>query len=149
MAIPRKFFNTAHLSGWIIRLPRNVVIVAGHPTHLRTGQYKISHSPQMLFGYLIHHKLYNLGHKIGAFIITDPLSFTNMSSWTHLIRFIALEDSQIHLGQLVDPSRDIGLDSLNGQEISAYLIDGTIFNGRITNRILHVKQVSLHYCRSS
>ena len=71
-----------------------------------------------------------------------------MSSWTHLIRFIALEDNQIHLGQLVDPSRDIGLDSLNGQEISVYLIDGTIFDGQVTNTILHVKQVSLHYYRS-
>lgn len=103
----------------------------------------------MLFSFLIYRNLYDLGLKISALVIAYPLSFTNMPSWTHLIRFIALEDNQIHLGQLVDPSRDIGLDSLNGQEISAYLIDGTIFDGRITNRILHVKQVSLHYYRSS
>ena len=67
-----------------------------------------------------------------------------MANWTHLIRFIALEDGHIHLGQLVDTSRDIGLDSLNGKEISAYLIDGSIFDGRVTNRVFNVKQVSVN-----
>lgn len=67
-----------------------------------------------------------------------------MPSWTHLIRFIAIEDNQIHLGQLIDTSRDIGLDAVNGVEISAYLIDGNIFDGRVTNQILHVKQVRLN-----
>ncbi|GLA13293.1 hypothetical protein AnigIFM62618_010279 [Aspergillus niger] len=52
-------------------------------------------------------------------------------SWTHLIRFIAVEDSQTHLGQLVDPTRDVGEDSVNGVDIAAYLINGDIFNGRL------------------
>ncbi|GLA74452.1 hypothetical protein AtubIFM55763_005696 [Aspergillus tubingensis] len=52
-------------------------------------------------------------------------------SWTHLIRFIAVEDSQTHLGQLVDPTRDVGEDSVNGIDIAAYLINGDIFNGRL------------------
>ncbi|PYH30172.1 fumarylacetoacetate hydrolase family protein [Aspergillus neoniger CBS 115656] len=62
-------------------------------------------------------------------------------SWTHLIRFIAVEDSQTHLGQLVDPTRDVGEDSVNGIDIAAYLINGDIFNGRVTSQIMHVKQL--------
>ncbi|OJZ82945.1 hypothetical protein ASPFODRAFT_700839 [Aspergillus luchuensis CBS 106.47] len=59
-------------------------------------------------------------------------------SWTHLIRFIAVEDSQTHLGQLVDPTRDVGEDSVNGIDIAAYLINGDIFNGRVTSQIMHL-----------
>ncbi|KAI0398035.1 5-carboxymethyl-2-hydroxymuconate isomerase [Xylariaceae sp. FL0594] len=55
-----------------------------------------------------------------------------MAEWTHLIRFIAKEDQQTHLGQLVDTTRDVGRDSVDGDvEIRAYLIRGTIFDGRI------------------
>ena len=67
-----------------------------------------------------------------------------MPSWTHLIRFIAVEDSQVHLGQLVDTSRDVGQDSVEGIEIAAKVIDGTIFDGRITDEVMHVKQVRLN-----
>jgi hypothetical protein len=65
-----------------------------------------------------------------------------MAPWTHLIRFIAVEDGQIHLGQLFDPSRDVGLDGLNGVDIQAYLINGSIYTGEVTETVLHVKQVS-------
>lgn len=65
-----------------------------------------------------------------------------MPSWTHLIRFIATEDHEVHLGQLVDTTQDVGLSSLNNIEIKAYLIHGTIFNNVVTNHILTVKQVS-------
>lgn len=64
-----------------------------------------------------------------------------MPAWTHLIRFISLEDSQVHLGQLVDTTRDIGQDVKDGKSIAAYVIQGTIYEGRITEEILHVKQV--------
>lgn len=64
-----------------------------------------------------------------------------MPSWTHLIRFIAVEDNLVHLGQLVDTSRDIGDDSVKGVQIAAYVINGTIYDGRITDRVMHVKQV--------
>ncbi|KAE9380895.1 putative fumarylacetoacetate hydrolase [Stipitochalara longipes BDJ] len=64
-----------------------------------------------------------------------------MSSWTHLIRFIALEDHEVHLGQLVDTSQDVGLSSLNNVEIKAYLIQGTIFNNVVTKHVLTVKQL--------
>lgn len=64
-----------------------------------------------------------------------------MPSWTHLVRFIAVEDSQVHLGQLVDPKRDVGRDSVNGVEIAVYVIEGTMFDGRVTKEVMHVKQV--------
>lgn len=65
-----------------------------------------------------------------------------MPSWTHLVRFVAVEDSQVHLGQLVDTTRDVGLDSANGLKIAVFVIEGTIFDGRVTKEIMHVKQVS-------
>ena len=65
-----------------------------------------------------------------------------MSSWTHLIRFVALEDHEVHLGQLVDTAQDVGLSTLNNVEVKAYLIQGTIFNNVVTKHILTVKQVS-------
>lgn len=64
-----------------------------------------------------------------------------MPSWTHLIRFIAVEDSLVHLGQLVDTSRDIGRDSVDSVEIAAFVIEGSIFDGRVTKEVMHVKQV--------
>lgn len=67
---------------------------------------------------------------------------SKMPSWTHLVRFIAVEDSQVHLGQLVDTTRDVGRDSVDGVEIAVKAIEGTIFDGRVTDEILHVKQVS-------
>ena len=65
-----------------------------------------------------------------------------MPSWTHLIRFIAVEDNQSHIGQLADTDRDVGLDSFEGREIKAYLINGTIFDGEVTKTLLTVKSVS-------
>ncbi|KAJ5553748.1 hypothetical protein N7494_003126 [Penicillium frequentans] len=64
-----------------------------------------------------------------------------MSSWTHLVRFIAVEDSQVHLGQLVDTTRDVGRDSADGVKIAVKVIEGTIFDGRVTEEVLHVKQL--------
>jgi hypothetical protein len=64
-----------------------------------------------------------------------------MPSWTHLIRFVAVEDGQTHLGQLVDTSRDVGLDSVNGVEIKAYLIVGDVFTGTITKHVYTVSKV--------
>ncbi|ETI25171.1 hypothetical protein G647_04544 [Cladophialophora carrionii CBS 160.54] len=63
------------------------------------------------------------------------------SKATHIIRFIADEDNRIHLGQLVDTSRDIGLDSLEGKEIKAYLINGSIFAPEVTEHVYTVKQL--------
>ena len=64
-----------------------------------------------------------------------------MSSWTHLVRFVAVEDDQVHLGQLVDPTRDVGLDSTNGAPIYAFEVEGTVYNGIVTNNRLQVREV--------
>ncbi|GKZ28494.1 hypothetical protein AbraIFM66950_008352 [Aspergillus brasiliensis] len=64
-----------------------------------------------------------------------------MTSWTHLIRFVAVEDNHIHLGQLVNTEQDVGKDSVNGVEIPVYLIEGTIFDGRVTDQVMHAKQI--------
>ncbi|PYH80331.1 fumarylacetoacetate hydrolase [Aspergillus uvarum CBS 121591] len=64
-----------------------------------------------------------------------------MASWTHLIRFVAVEDNHIHLGQLVNTEQDVGKDSVNGVDIPVYLIEGTIFDGRVTDQLMHVKQI--------
>ncbi|KAJ5383233.1 Fumarylacetoacetase C-terminal-like protein [Penicillium concentricum] len=61
-----------------------------------------------------------------------------MPSWTHLVRFIAVEDSQVHLGQLIDTTRDVGRDSVDGVDIAVKVIEGTIFDGRVTEDILHL-----------
>ena len=66
-----------------------------------------------------------------------------MPSWTHLIRFVAEEDSQPHIGQLVDTSRDVGLDTFEGKAVRAYKIIGTIFDGEVTKTVLTVKYVSI------
>ncbi|KAJ5745098.1 2-keto-4-pentenoate hydratase [Penicillium odoratum] len=64
-----------------------------------------------------------------------------MSAWTHLVRFVAVEDDQVHLGQLVDPTRDVGLDSTNGVPIYAFEIEGTIYNGKVTRNTLQVRKL--------
>jgi hypothetical protein len=64
------------------------------------------------------------------------------TNWTHLVRFIAEEDGQIHLGQ-VDAKRwpDIGLATFNGLKVEAKLVKGSIFDGVVTEKILHIAQV--------
>lgn len=64
-----------------------------------------------------------------------------MSKPTHIIRFVANEDGRVHLGQLADTSRDVGLDSFEGKEIIAYEIIGSISNGEVTPNALTVKHL--------
>ncbi len=64
-----------------------------------------------------------------------------MTSWTHLICFLPVAEDNICLGQLVDTTRDIGQDFLNGIPIFAFRIEGSIFDGRVTAERLQVKQV--------
>ena len=66
-----------------------------------------------------------------------------MPSWTHLVRFVALEDNQVHLGQIVDTAQDIGLQSVSKTEIKVYEIEGDVFDGKVTDNILTVHHVSL------
>ncbi|TQS33119.1 hypothetical protein Golomagni_06548 [Golovinomyces magnicellulatus] len=63
-------------------------------------------------------------------------------SWTHLIRFIAEEDGQIHLGQ-VDAAQhpDVGLAVINGEKVTAKLITGSVFDGVVTEKTLQVARL--------
>jgi hypothetical protein len=63
-------------------------------------------------------------------------------TWTHLIRFIAKEDGQIHLGQ-IDPvsTPDAGLATFEKKEVKAKLIEGSIYDGVVTENVMTVGQV--------
>lgn len=66
-------------------------------------------------------------------------------SWTHLIRFVAEETGQIHLGQIdANEYPDLGIASVEGKTIRAKEVTGSIFDGVVTDKILTVKQVSRH-----
>jgi len=59
-----------------------------------------------------------------------------------LIRFVAEETGQIHLGQIdAKEYPDLGLASVEGKKITAKEITGSIFDGIVTNKTLTVKQV--------
>ena len=62
-------------------------------------------------------------------------------SWTRLIRFIAREDGQIHLGQV--ESYDVGLAAADGNTITANVITGSVFGGQVTGRKLTVDKVRI------
>jgi hypothetical protein len=65
-------------------------------------------------------------------------------NWTHLVRFVAEEDGQVHLGQFDHEAwPDVGLSFEKGEKIQAQLIQGCVFDGVLTERFLTVKQVSL------
>ncbi|KAH0840192.1 hypothetical protein J3R83DRAFT_1191 [Lanmaoa asiatica] len=63
--------------------------------------------------------------------------------WTRLIRFIAVETSQVHIGQPVDPKLDVGLAAWNKQTIKAYEIVGSALDpaAQVTNTVLTVKEL--------
>ena len=63
-------------------------------------------------------------------------------NWTHLIRFIAKEDGQIHLGQ-IDPDAfpDLGLATFENKEVKAKLINGAVYDGTVTDKVYTVAQV--------
>ena len=63
-------------------------------------------------------------------------------SWTHLIRFIAQEDGQVHLGQ-IDPNLypDVGLSTIKKQKVEAKLINASAFDGLVTEKTMTVTQV--------
>lgn len=70
-----------------------------------------------------------------------------MSQWTHLIRFIAVEDGQIHLGQL-DPKTtpDVGLATFSADTpVRAQLINGSVFDGIVTDKTMSVLHVNTHH----
>lgn len=63
-------------------------------------------------------------------------------NWTHLVRFLAREDGQVHLGQ-IDAARvpDVGLALERGESVSARLVTGGVFDGVVTDRSLTISTV--------
>ncbi|KAJ5464354.1 uncharacterized protein N7458_000040 [Penicillium daleae] len=63
-------------------------------------------------------------------------------SWTNLVRFISEEDGQIHLGE-VDSSKypDVGIAMLNGERVAVKLVKGSIFDGTVTNTVVHIARL--------
>lgn len=63
-------------------------------------------------------------------------------TWTHLIRFIAEEDGQVHIGQVDETTfPDVGLSILNGEKVTAKEIKGSIFDGVVQDKVLTVARV--------
>lgn len=66
-------------------------------------------------------------------------------NWTNLVRFISEEDGQIHLGE-VDSTQylDVGVAIFNGEKVAARLVRGSIFDGIVTDTIMHIARVIPH-----
>ncbi|GAB0137068.1 hypothetical protein EsDP_00005351 [Epichloe bromicola] len=62
-------------------------------------------------------------------------------NWTRLIRFIAEEDGQIHLGEVDSSHPDIGLAVFEGKTVSARAITGSVFDGIVSSRTLTVHRL--------
>ena len=65
-----------------------------------------------------------------------------VANWTYLIRFIAAEDGQVHLGD-IDPKEfpDLGLATFSGKKITAKLISGSMYDGIVTSKTMTVERV--------
>lgn len=63
-------------------------------------------------------------------------------NWHRLIRFVAEEDGQTHLGEIDHKQYpDVGLARLNTEKLKARLVTGSVFDGVVTDRVLHVAHV--------
>ncbi|KAF3908971.1 hypothetical protein ABW20_dc0105058 [Dactylellina cionopaga] len=62
-----------------------------------------------------------------------------MADWKTLIRFIAEEDGQEHLGDVdIQQHPDVGLAIHDGQKVTARVVNGTVFDGHVTDKVLTV-----------
>ncbi|KAJ7461931.1 fumarylacetoacetate hydrolase [Mycena latifolia] len=63
--------------------------------------------------------------------------------WTRLIRFVAAETAQVHIGQPVDPTLDVGLAAHKGATIKAHEIIGSALDpaARVSGTVLTVKHL--------
>ncbi|KIM74991.1 hypothetical protein PILCRDRAFT_827697 [Piloderma croceum F 1598] len=63
--------------------------------------------------------------------------------WNRLIRFVAVETSQVHIGQPVDPVLDVGLAVYQMQPVKAFEILGTALDpsAQVTSNVLTVKSL--------
>jgi 2-keto-4-pentenoate hydratase/2-oxohepta-3-ene-1,7-dioic acid hydratase in catechol pathway len=66
------------------------------------------------------------------------------TTWTHLVRFIAEEDGQIHLGN-VDATKypDVGLSTFKGEKVAVNLVTGSAFSGTVTDKVMHIARVCI------
>lgn len=64
-----------------------------------------------------------------------------MTSWTRLVRFED-ESGKVRLGQPVDASQDVGLACAAGEPVQVKLIEGDLFDGKVTENTAVVKKVS-------
>ncbi|KAG6321224.1 hypothetical protein E4U44_005345 [Claviceps purpurea] len=63
-------------------------------------------------------------------------------NWTRLIRFIAHEDGQVHLGEVIPTEHaDVGLAAVDGPKVFAKAITGSVFDGVVTSRTLTVESL--------
>ncbi|KAJ6460121.1 hypothetical protein C8R47DRAFT_1161236 [Mycena vitilis] len=65
------------------------------------------------------------------------------TQWTRLIRFVAAETSQVHIGQPVDAALDVGLAAYRGSAIKAHEIVGSALDpaASVSKKVLTVKQL--------
>lgn len=67
---------------------------------------------------------------------------TVSNEWTTLARYIG-SDGEVHLGQPVDASVDVGLAVAAGEEVKVRRIEGDIYTGRVTSIVDVIKEVRL------
>ncbi|KAI0732819.1 fumarylacetoacetate hydrolase [Fomitopsis betulina] len=65
------------------------------------------------------------------------------TTWTRLIRFVAAETGNIHLGEPVDPKQDVGIAFQLRQPIKAYEVLGSVtdLGSQVTKNVLTVKEL--------
>jgi len=65
------------------------------------------------------------------------------TQWTRLIRFVAAETGNVHLGEPVDPKLDVGMAFQLRQPVKAYEILGSVTNlgSQVTQNVLTVKEL--------
>lgn len=63
--------------------------------------------------------------------------------WTRLIRFVAAETSQVHIGQPVEAALDVGLAISQRKTVQAYEIIGSALNpdSQVSHNVLTVKEL--------
>ncbi|KAH9884946.1 hypothetical protein C8Q73DRAFT_718587 [Cubamyces lactineus] len=65
------------------------------------------------------------------------------TQWTRLIRFVAAETAQVHIGEPVDPKLDVGLAIHQRKPVTAYEIVGSALDptAQVTKNVLTVKEL--------
>jgi hypothetical protein len=63
------------------------------------------------------------------------------TSWKRVVRFRDVATLEELLGEPVDPRVDVGLAVSRGEPVEVFLIEGDIFDGRVTDRKAVIKEV--------